>query len=104
LHERWLAPASRDYLKQARPRVAERTVQELGSIDKAGTRDEAARADIVFIAVNWTSSQHRWPDFQIESAHHDANNPIEPPLFKPFDLRGACRAKSSPILCRARGS
>ncbi len=29
-------------------------VRELGPSIKAGTREEAARADIVFIAVNWT--------------------------------------------------
>ena len=29
-------------------------VQELGPSIKAGTREEAARADIVFVAVNWT--------------------------------------------------
>ena len=29
-------------------------VRELGPSIKAGTREEAARADIVFVAVNWT--------------------------------------------------
>jgi predicted dinucleotide-binding enzyme len=29
-------------------------VRELGPPIKAGTREEAARADIVFVAVNWT--------------------------------------------------
>jgi len=65
-------------------------VRELGPSIKAGTREEAARADIVFIAVNWTklpaalAGLPGW-DGRIVI---DANNPIEAPLFKPVDLKG----------------
>jgi predicted dinucleotide-binding enzyme len=65
-------------------------VRELGPSIKAGTREEAARADIVFIAVNWTklpaalAGLPGW-DGRIVI---DANNPIEAPLFKPVDLQG----------------
>jgi 8-hydroxy-5-deazaflavin:NADPH oxidoreductase len=64
-------------------------VRELGPAIKAGTREEAARADIVFVAVNWTKLQAalaglKWSGRIVT----DANNPIEAPLFKPVDLKG----------------
>jgi predicted dinucleotide-binding enzyme len=65
-------------------------VRELGSTIKAGRREEAASADMVFVAVNWTklpaalSGLPAW-DGRIVI---DANNPIEAPLFKPVDLQG----------------
>jgi|SRR5215213_4992310 predicted dinucleotide-binding enzyme len=65
-------------------------VRELGSSIKAGTREEAARADIVFIAVNWTklpAALAGLPDWNGRIVI-DANNPIEAPLFKPVDLKG----------------
>ena len=43
-----------DHLQQPRARLAKELVRELGPSIKAGTREEAARADIVFVAVNWT--------------------------------------------------
>jgi predicted dinucleotide-binding enzyme len=33
-------------------------VRELGPAIKAGTREEAARADMVFVAVNWNKAAH----------------------------------------------
>ena len=65
-------------------------IRELGPSIKAGTREEAARADIVFIAVNWTklpAALAGLPDWNGRIAI-DANNPIEAPLFKPVDLNG----------------
>ncbi|MER9597185.1 MULTISPECIES: NAD(P)-binding domain-containing protein [unclassified Mesorhizobium] len=65
-------------------------VRELGPSIKAGTRDEAARADIVFVAVNWTklpAAMAGLPDWTGRIVI-DANNPIEAPLFKPADLGG----------------
>jgi predicted dinucleotide-binding enzyme len=65
-------------------------VREVGPSIKAGTREEAARADIVLVAVNWTklpaalAGLTGW-DGRIVI---DANNPIEAPLFKPVDLKG----------------
>ena len=65
-------------------------VSELGPSIKAGTREQAARADIVFIAVNWTkllAALSGLPDWKARIVI-DANNPIEAPLFKPVDLHG----------------
>jgi 8-hydroxy-5-deazaflavin:NADPH oxidoreductase len=65
-------------------------VGELGPWIKADTREEAARADIVFVAVNWTklpAAMADLPDWKGRIVI-DANNPIEAPLFKPADLGG----------------
>lgn len=65
-------------------------VRELGPSIKAVTREEAARASIAFIAVNWTKLQVALaglPDWAGRIVI-DANNPIEAPLFKPVDLQG----------------
>jgi 8-hydroxy-5-deazaflavin:NADPH oxidoreductase len=65
-------------------------VSELGPLIKAGTREEAARADIVFVAVNWSklpAALGGLPDWSNRIVI-DANNPIEAPLFKPVDLNG----------------
>ncbi|MFL5089283.1 MAG: NADPH-dependent F420 reductase [Xanthobacteraceae bacterium] len=65
-------------------------VSELGPLIKAGTREEAARADIVFIDVNWSklpTALAGLPDWSNRIVI-DANNPIEAPLFKPVDLNG----------------
>jgi len=65
-------------------------VRELGPAIEAGTRVEAARADMVFVAVNWTklpAALAGLPDWNGRIVI-DANNPIEAPLFKPVDLRG----------------
>jgi predicted dinucleotide-binding enzyme len=65
-------------------------VRELGPAIKAGTREEAASADIVFVAVNWTKLPAALVDLPEWSGRIvvDANNPIEAPLFKPVDLKG----------------
>jgi 8-hydroxy-5-deazaflavin:NADPH oxidoreductase len=65
-------------------------VRELGPSIKAGAREEAARADIVFIAVNWTKVPAALAGLPEWSGRIviDANNPIEAPLFKPVDLKG----------------
>ena len=65
-------------------------VPQLGPSITAGTREEAARADIVFVAVNWTklpAAMAGLPDWKGRIVI-DANNPIEAPLFKPADLGG----------------
>jgi len=70
---------------------------ELGPRIRAVSTREAARADIVFLAVNWS---------KLGEALHglgpwdgrivvDANNPIEAPDFVPFDLHG--RASSEVV-------
>jgi predicted dinucleotide-binding enzyme len=56
----------------------------------AGTREDAAAKDIVFVAVNWS----KLPAALAGLPHFggriviDANNPIEAPLFKPVPLGG----------------
>ena len=65
-------------------------IRELGPSIQAGTREQAARADIVFVAVNWTkllAALAGLPDWNGRIVI-DANNPIEAPLFKPVDLKG----------------
>jgi len=65
-------------------------VRELGPSITAGTREDAARADIVFVAVNWTklpAALASLPDWNGRIVI-DGNNPIAAPLFKPVDLKG----------------
>jgi predicted dinucleotide-binding enzyme len=63
---------------------------ELGPRIRAVTVREAAQADIVFLAVNWS----KIPDAVRDAGPWngriviDANNPIEAPDFRPFDLGG----------------
>lgn len=63
---------------------------ELGPAITAGTREQAAAADIVLVAVNWS----KLPAALAGLPHWagrilvDANNPIEAPLFKPAELHG----------------
>ena len=72
------------------PESLKESVVALGPTIKAGTREQAATADIVLIAVNWSklpaavAGLPAW-DGRIVI---DANNPIEAPLFKPVDLHG----------------
>ncbi len=65
-------------------------VQELGPTAKALSATEAATADLVFLAVNWSKIQAA---VQGLGPWHgrivvDANNPIEAPAFKAADLKG----------------
>ncbi|MDR6984379.1 putative dinucleotide-binding enzyme [Rheinheimera pacifica] len=65
-------------------------VAGLGANAQAVTVQEASRADIVFLAVNWSKLPQAvaalgpWQGRIVV----DTNNPIEAPLFKPFDLAG----------------
>jgi predicted dinucleotide-binding enzyme len=72
------------------PESLNELVRELGPSLKAGAREEAARADIVFVAVNWTKLPAALAGLPEWSGRIliDANNPIEAPLFKPVDLKG----------------
>ena len=69
---------------------SQRPCRPLGPTIKAGTREEAASADIVLIAVNWSKLSAAVADLPAWSGRIviDANNPIEAPLFKPIDLLG----------------
>jgi 8-hydroxy-5-deazaflavin:NADPH oxidoreductase len=72
------------------PDTLRELVRELGPSIKAGTREQAARADIVLVAVNWSKLPAALADLPDWSGRIvvDANNPIEAPLFKPVDLNG----------------
>ncbi|VVN33469.1 hypothetical protein PS645_04953 [Pseudomonas fluorescens] len=65
-------------------------IAELGPLAHAVTVHQASQADIVFLAVNWSKIAAAveplgpWEGRVVV----DTNNPIEAPLFKPFDLRG----------------
>lgn len=64
--------------------------RELGASITAGTREEAASRDIVFVAVNWgrlPAALAGLPNFGGRIVI-DTNNPIEAPLFKPAELNG----------------
>lgn len=65
-------------------------VAQIGAGITAGTREEAAAKDILFVAVNWSKLPEALaglPDFGARIVI-DTNNPIEAPLFKPVDLGG----------------
>jgi predicted dinucleotide-binding enzyme len=65
-------------------------VAELGPSITAGTREAAASADLVIVAVNWSKLPAALRDLPPWNGRIviDANNPIEAPLFKPVDLKG----------------
>ena len=65
-------------------------VAEIGGPLRAGTREEAARQDLVLVAVNWSKLPEALGglgDFGGRIVI-DANNPIEAPTFQPIDLQG----------------
>jgi 8-hydroxy-5-deazaflavin:NADPH oxidoreductase len=86
------------------PDSLKESIRELGPSIKADTREEAARADIVFVAVNWTKLPAALAGLPEWSGRIliDANNPIEAPLFKPVDLNG--RASSRVVADLAPGA
>lgn len=65
-------------------------VRELGPTITAGTREQAASADIVLVAVNWSKLPAALKGLPAWNGRIviDANNPIEAPLFQPADLKG----------------
>jgi predicted dinucleotide-binding enzyme len=65
-------------------------VRELAPSILAGPREQAATADIVLVAVNWTKLPAALAGLADWNGRIviDANNPIEAPLFKPVDLKG----------------
>jgi predicted dinucleotide-binding enzyme len=73
------------------PESLAETVAALGPSITAGTREEAATKDIVFVAVNWSKLEAALAGLPEYGGRIvvDANNPIEAPLFKPVDLGGS---------------
>lgn len=86
------------------PASLEDLVRELGPAIKAGTREEAAGADMVLVAVNWSKLPAALADLPDWDGRIviDANNPIEAPLFRPVDLKG--RASSEVFADLAPGA
>jgi predicted dinucleotide-binding enzyme len=77
-------------------------VAELGPHATAGTSEQAASKDIVFVAVNWSklpAALGSLPDFG-DRIVVDTNNPIEAPLFKPFELNGQTSSEIFATLAR----
>jgi hypothetical protein len=72
------------------PASLEPLVTQLGLAIRAGTREQAAAADLVFAAVNWSKLPAALAGLPAWRGRIvvDANNPIEAPLFKPVDLNG----------------
>ena len=65
-------------------------ITAIGPSISAGSREDAAAKDFVIVAVNWSklpAALGGLPDLAGRIVV-DANNPIEAPLFKPFDLGG----------------
>lgn len=74
-------------------------VEELGPNLRAGTVREAAQAELVFLAVNWSKIPAALDGLGPWEGRIlvDANNPIEAPAFRPFDLGGL---SSSEVVAR----
>jgi 8-hydroxy-5-deazaflavin:NADPH oxidoreductase len=72
------------------PASLEAFTRELGPRARAATVAEAAQADIVFVAVNWSKIPAALQGLGDWGGRIvvDTNNPIEAPAFKPFDLGG----------------
>ncbi|MBL6077084.1 NAD(P)-binding domain-containing protein [Belnapia sp. T18] len=72
------------------PESLKDVVTGIGPTITAGSREDAASRDIVFVAVNWSKLPEALaglPNFGGRIVV-DANNPIEAPLFRPADLGG----------------
>lgn len=72
------------------PESLKALTDELSPFITAGTREEAASADIVLVAVNWSKLPTALAGLPAWNGRIviDANNPIEAPLFKPAELYG----------------
>jgi len=72
------------------PDSLKESVAALSPAIKAGTREQAASADMVLIAVNWSKLPAAVAGLPAWGGRIviDANNPIEAPLFKPVELFG----------------
>ncbi|AOE85977.1 NADPH-dependent F420 reductase [Pseudomonas sp. TCU-HL1] len=70
------------------PESLQALANELGPKVRPVSREEAARADLVFLAVNWSKIPAALDGLGPWNGRIvvDANNPIEAPTFRPFDL------------------
>ncbi|MGO1069004.1 NADPH-dependent F420 reductase [Lysobacter sp. CA199] len=72
-----------------RPQSLAGLVAELGPNISAATAEQVAQADLVFVAINWSKLPQALAGLDWRGRIVvDANNPIEAPQFKPFDLHG----------------
>ena len=77
--------------------------ERLGPSITAATPAEAAKADLVFVAVNWSKLAGALKGLDLAGKIViDANNAIEAPLFKPVELGG--QASSSVVASLAPGA
>ncbi|MGH8083229.1 MAG: NADPH-dependent F420 reductase [Lysobacter sp.] len=71
------------------PASLQALVAELGPNITAATSQQVAQADLVFVAVNWSKLPAALKGLDLSGRIVvDANNPIEAPEFKPFELHG----------------
>lgn len=70
------------------PESLQGLIRELGPKATAATVEEAAKADIVFVSVNWSKIPDALKGLDGWNGRIvvDTNNPIEAPAFRPFDL------------------
>ncbi len=70
------------------PESLQALANELGAKVRPVSREEAAQADLVFLAVNWSKIPAALDGLGPWNGRIvvDANNPIEAPTFRPFDL------------------
>ncbi|BAN49249.1 NADPH-dependent F420 reductase [Metapseudomonas resinovorans] len=81
------------------PESLQALANELGPRVRPVSREEAARADLVFLAVNWSKIPTALANLPPWNGRIvvDTNNPIEAPTFRPFDLGGQ---SSSEVVAR----
>lgn len=72
------------------PQSLKEPLAAFGSTITAGTREQAAAADIVLIAVNWSKLPAALAGLPAWNGRIviDANNPVEAPLYQPLELHG----------------
>jgi len=73
------------------PESLAKLVSELGPRAKAGTRQEAAQADVVVLAVNWEQVRPALTDLPAWNGRIliDATNPVVQPGFRLAELNGS---------------
>lgn len=86
------------------PESLRELARQLGPRVRVVGREEAARADLVFLAVNWSKIPAALEGLGPWDGRIliDANNPIEAPTFQPFDLGG--RGSSEVVAQRLPGA
>ena len=88
------------------PDSLKQLIREFGPLIQAGTREQAARADIVFVAVNWTKLPAALVGLRIGAAGLSSTPTIRSRRHcsSRSISRAAYRVRCLPISCRERGS